>query len=252
MFTISIIGQKGGTGKTTVALGLAVAAMRAGKTVALIDLDPQASASNWKDRRGKDEPPAVVSAQSSRLRPTLDTAKATGADLVIVDTAGRSDDSALNAAREADFVLIPTHDTILDIEALPAARDIVRMAGDPPAFVVLNGMHPQATKQADDARELVLSTSGFAVCPVHITQRNAYPEGLISGRTAQELDPEGKAASELERLYLFVCEQLKKGTLEHENQQTGGADAGGARRSAAGRASPRTRAKRTGSSSGTR
>ena len=69
MFTISIIGQKGGTGKTTVALGLAVAAFRAGKVVAVIDLDPQASAANWKDRRA-DDSPAVVSAQSSRLRQT--------------------------------------------------------------------------------------------------------------------------------------------------------------------------------------
>jgi chromosome partitioning protein len=240
MFTISVIGQKGGTGKTTVALGLAVAAMRARKSVAVIDLDPQASASKWKDRRGKDEPPAVVSAQSSRLRHSLDTAQATGADLVIVDTAGRSDDSALNAAREADLVLIPTHDTILDIEALPAARDIVRLAGDPPAFVVLNGMHPQATTQADEARELIASTSGFAACPVHISQRSAYPEGLITGRTAQELDAEGRAASELERLYLFVCEQLKKGTFEHANQQASGADAGRAHQRTAGRARPRT------------
>ncbi len=53
MFTISLLGQKGGTGKTTVALGLAGAAFRAGKVVAGIDLDPQASASNWKDRRAE-------------------------------------------------------------------------------------------------------------------------------------------------------------------------------------------------------
>jgi chromosome partitioning protein len=47
MFTVSFIGSKGGCGKTTSALGLAVAATRAGQDVALIDLDPQASAANW-------------------------------------------------------------------------------------------------------------------------------------------------------------------------------------------------------------
>jgi Mrp family chromosome partitioning ATPase len=64
MFTISLIGQKGGTGKTTVALGLAVAAARAGYATAIVDLDPQASAARWKDRRA-DENPAVVSESDS-------------------------------------------------------------------------------------------------------------------------------------------------------------------------------------------
>jgi chromosome partitioning protein len=74
MFTVSFIGSKGGCAKTTSAIGLSVAAARAGQDVALIDLDPQATAANWKDRRSE-ESPAVISAQASRLRQTLDAAR---------------------------------------------------------------------------------------------------------------------------------------------------------------------------------
>jgi chromosome partitioning protein len=91
MFAISLIGQKGGVGKTTIALGLAVAAARAGHATAIVDLDPQASAAKWNDRR-EHENPAVVRAQASRLRQTMDTARSEGVDFVFIDTAGRKDE----------------------------------------------------------------------------------------------------------------------------------------------------------------
>ena len=56
MKTLVILSQKGGTGKTTMAVHLAVEASRSGKTVALIDLDPQASAAKWGDTRSDDTP----------------------------------------------------------------------------------------------------------------------------------------------------------------------------------------------------
>ena len=213
MFTISIIGQKGGTGKTTLALGLAVAAFRAGKVVAVIDLDPQASAANWKDRRS-DDSPAVVSAQSSRLKQTLATAEEIGAEVVIIDTAGRNDDSALNAARHADLVLIPTRTNIVELEALPSAADILRLAGNPPAFVVLNGIHPTASRQAVDARELVQKNFGLDCAPVFLCHRAAYADAMTTGSTPQELDQDGKAAAELEALFRFSFEHANDGN-EH-------------------------------------
>src|SRR5271170_8073404 len=118
MFTISLIGQKGGVGKTTIALGLAVAAVRAGHAAAIVDLDPQASAAKWKDRRADDNP-AVVSAQASRLKQVIDSARTGGVDFLFIDTAGRKDNSALDAARMSDLVLIPTRPKILEVETLP-------------------------------------------------------------------------------------------------------------------------------------
>src|SRR5262245_22910622 len=82
MKVISVVSQKGGAGKTTIAVHLGVAAQNAGRSVAIIDLDPQASASTWKDLR-KAATPAVVSAQPARLSQVLETARKHGAQLVI-------------------------------------------------------------------------------------------------------------------------------------------------------------------------
>ena len=104
MQTIALIAQKGGTGKTTMALSLAVAAVQDGRTVAVIDLDPQASAGNWADRRAMKDAPAVVSAHVPRLQSVIDTARQNGVDLLIIDTPGKSEQAALAAAKAADPV----------------------------------------------------------------------------------------------------------------------------------------------------
>jgi len=144
MFTISLVSQKGGTGKSTILLGLAVAAARAGHDVAVIDVDPQATAANWKDRR-EAENPAVVSAQASRLRQTLDVARENGVEYAFIDTAGRLDDSALNAVRLSNLVLTPTRANIAEVETLPKVKDMIALAGNTSTFVLLNGISPHAT-----------------------------------------------------------------------------------------------------------
>lgn len=217
MFTTAIIAQKGGVGKSVVAIGLSVASTLAGFATVLIDLDPQATAANWKDRRAE-ENPAVVSAQASRLKSVLDASRKAEIDLAIIDTAGRNDDSALQAARVADLVLIPCRPIMVEIETLPAVKDLLMLAGSPPAFVLLNGIHPTSTKQADDARDMILKAFGLRCCPVHLCQRNAYGEAPTTGQTPQELDPEGKASLELQRLFEFTYETVKLGKGEQNGQ----------------------------------
>jgi chromosome partitioning protein len=222
MFKIAVIAQKGGVGKTTVTLGLAVAAADAQQNVCVIDLDPQANAANWKDRREADNP-AVLSAQASRLKATIQTAEKYGADLVVIDTPGRSDGAAIEAARAADLVLVPVHPQIFDLETLPAVRDLLRLAGDPKTYVVLNGIHPQSTKGAQTAREMIEGTFGLLVAPVHLCQRASYADAPTTGRSPQELDPEGKAADETQRLYMFICEVLNtlRGRPHEQAEQDG-------------------------------
>jgi chromosome partitioning protein len=218
MFTIALVGQKGGTGKTTISVGLAVAAAQAGHTVAVIDLDPQATASKWKDRRTEDNP-AVVSAQASRLKPALDAARGAGVEFAIIDSAGRSDDSAMAAARAADLVLVPTRTSIVELETLPQVTDLLRIADSVRrSFVVLNALHPSAGAAGiEEARQVLDRLYGFRTCPVHLCQRSAYSEAMVTGSTPQERDPEGKAGQELSRLLQFACAQLNMLTPELAN-----------------------------------
>ena len=117
MKTIAIVSQKGGSGKTTLALHLAVASAAAGHNTAVIDLDPQASAANWSDRR-RAELPVVLSAHASRLPHEIRRVREIGGEMLYLDTAPHSDSAALEAARAADLVLIPCRPAILDLEAI--------------------------------------------------------------------------------------------------------------------------------------
>lgn len=202
MKVIAIISQKGGAGKTTLALHLAVAAERDGKQAAIIDLDPQASATSWGDSRTS-ESPAVVSAQSSRLAKVLDAAREAGAEYVIIDTAPHSESSALAAARAADYILIPCRPAILDLRAIGNTIDLAKLA-EKPAAVVLNAVPPRGSI-AHDATEAV-NGYGVPVAPVQIGQRAAYQHALTLGQVAQEYEPGGKAAEEITNLYKWTCE----------------------------------------------
>lgn len=208
MFTIAMIGQKGGGGKTTAGTALAVEAARADLAALIIDLDPQANAANWKDRR-QAENPAVVAAPVSRLKPTLDAARRHGAAFVVIDTPAKSDSAAIDAARAADLVLIPVWPQIYHLETLPALKNLLLVAGGAPAFVVLNGLHPQATRQADEAKAMIENIYQLSVCPVHLCVRAVYADIPSVGKSAQEAEPEGKAADEVGRLYRFVIQHLK-------------------------------------------
>ena len=205
MHVIALLSQKGGTGKTTLSLHLAVAAERAGHVAAVIDLDPQASAAGWKDSRPA-ETPVVVSIPATRLPQALDLARGAEAELVLLDTAPHSSDVALAAAEAADVVLIPCRAGILDLRAIGATARLAKIAGKP-AYVVLNSLPPRATNVIADARDAV-AVHGLEVAPVTIQQRAAFAHALTAGQTAQEYEPDGKAADEVAQLYAWLRTML--------------------------------------------
>ena len=205
MKTVAILSQKGGTGKTTLAVHLALAAERRELVVAVLDLDPQASAAEWKDSRDGDTP-SVTSIQSTRLGKALEVAESAGAALIVIDTAPHSADAAVAAAEAADLILIPCRAGILDLRAIATTARIVKVTGKP-AFVVLNTIPPNSPRIVADAIAAV-QQHGLPVAPVVIHQRAAYAHALTAGQTAEEYEPDGKAAEEIGELFKWVGNML--------------------------------------------
>ncbi len=205
MKTIAIASRKGGTGKTTLAVNLGVAAFMNKKQVALIDLDPQGSLSSWGDSR-EDESPAVVSAQASRLPHILEVAEKNNADITIIDTAANAESTALAAIRCADLILIPTRPAIFDLRAIQDTADLVKMAHKS-AFVVMNAVPPKGN--LGDEAQTGISEQDIEVCPWRLTQRIAFVHAVTAGQSVQEYEPNGKAATEVKNLYRWVLKQLK-------------------------------------------
>ena len=207
MKTIALIAQKGGTGKTTLALCLAVAAEQDGLNTLIVDLDPQATACNWGDRR-QSESPLVIDAQPARMPQALDRARSGGINLVVIDTPARSEQAALAAAELADLIIIPCRPQRFDLETIGNTRKLIAMAGTKPVLVVLNaiptrGDRQQQARQAIEAMEL-------PVCPIALGNRAAFGDASIIGQTALEFEPSGKAAEESIQLYKYVSRLLDK------------------------------------------
>jgi len=204
MKTLAIISQKGGVGKTTLATALAVEAGRDGKKTVVFDLDPQASASFWRDTR-KDELVAMTAIPAARLAHVLKAAAEAGCDLAIIDTPPFSKDIAYEAAQHADFVLLPTRPAVLDVMAMSRTVELVKHYQHPYAAVLT--FCPPFGKEVEDTSK-VIEALGAPVAPVRIGNRIAYSRAQQSGLAAQEIEPDGKAAQEIRELYAYVCMHL--------------------------------------------
>ena len=210
MVVIAFISQKGGTGKTSTALNLAVEALGYGLEVVVVDLDPQVSACDWKDTRGEERPPIVASVPVPHVERTLKAARENGADLVIIDTAGRTDTAAAEAAKAADLVFIPLQPSLIDLRTLKSTLGIITGArsGKPVRKVAVMTRVKAAGSRHDDTAAW-LKAEGEAdsldVCPVTIGERVVYQDAYASGQGVSEAEPSGKAAQEIRDLYQYTC-----------------------------------------------
>ena len=214
MHTIAIINAKGGAGKTTLALHLAVTDVQQGRNVAVLDLDPQGTAAGWGERRGSSAP-VVLATAPSRLDAERERVAGAGADVVYLDTPPRwagADTAARVAASAADLMVVPLRPSFVDLEATVATLERIQTITAARVVAVLNGCAARGS-DADDA-EQALVDRGVEVCPVRIGQRVVFARSLHTGQVAQELEPTGKAAAEIARVHavLSVHREHTRGT----------------------------------------
>ena len=225
MKTISIISQKGGAGKTTLAIHLAGAATSAGLSALILDADPQATASQWNHWRGGAEPEVVDCASPTLLPRKVQQAADLGADLVIIDTPPHADIMAREACKAADLVLSPCRPQAFDLSAVETTAELVKATGKP-AFVLFMGGPQRAPTTYRDARELIegnegVEGMGVPVAPVMLTMRAIYHHSTAQGKTAMEAEPDGKAADEIAALWAWARERVNLSTGKQSRKKRG-------------------------------
>lgn len=208
MKVVAIIGQKGGSGKSTVALHLASCAEKAGISTAILDTDPQGSAHRWFERREVETPQVQREIDADALPKLAKIAATNGIDLLLIDTPGKAETTALAACELSDLVLIPVRPTQFDLETLGTVKRTVRIAERlDKSWVMLSQVPTNSRKVAAEGEEAI-SGYGMPLVPVRFHSRADYAYAMTDGLTAPEYDPTGKAAEEAVALFLWLSGEL--------------------------------------------
>jgi chromosome partitioning protein len=210
MHTIVLATQKGGAGKSTLAIGLALAAAQAGHTVSLLETDIQGTLSNWQNRRPHAEPLVEPVCAAGDVEHRLASLDRSGVTLTVIDTAGGVSAATTAAIRYGDFCLIPARPSIADIEATASTLHTIRAWKKPFAFVLnqtpIRGqrINNAATALADEAAR---DMAGILAQPF-IVMRNDHQDALSAGLAVSEYAPEGKSAEEIRELWRWIAARL--------------------------------------------
>lgn len=212
---IAVVAQKGGSGKTTLALNLAAAAEAAGAVALVIDTDPQATASQWSAWR-KGRPPDVIDSAPPRIAAKIEQATAQGATFIVIDTPPHADSAASRAVEAADIVLIPCRPSAFDLAAIKTTAQLVKLLGKP-AFLVFMAGPPNAPRIYAEAAELV-EGFGISVCPHRISDRAAFRHASAKGETVLDDPCATAAAREIAQVQMWLREQLHMFTSPQSNR----------------------------------
>ena len=205
MKTLAVLSRKGGTGKTTLTVNLAVAAERAGHKVAIVDLDSQASASEWGDWR-EAETPEVISVHSARLPQALHKLKQQGVTLALLDTPPKIEDIALDAAKVADMAIIPCKLGAFDLKAIEKTILVGNMAKCS-MRLVFNAVRARSSMLHPAKRAVQVYEVNVAPCV--IGDRVVFSHSVIEGLGVMEYEPKGKASIEIQALFRYISKELE-------------------------------------------
>jgi chromosome partitioning protein len=205
MRKIVLVQQKGGAAKTTLCVHLAVAAEHDGLKTAIIDTDPQGSASRvWGEARGGVAPP-VAAVIAAELRDALEAAEGDGYDVVFVDTAPHTAPAIETVARSVDLAVIPVQPSVLDVAATQRTVELLK-AAKLPSVAVLTRAPPRKDEETIET-ERALEALGTPLLKTWMGERKIYRRALTQGQAVAEFDPKSKAAVEIRQLWKEI-EQL--------------------------------------------
>lgn len=224
MRVVCLLSQKGGSGKTSLSISLACAAEHRGKEALIVDLDPQATACKWGDRRTA-ESPIVIDAQPARLANALQKAREGGIGLAVIDTPPRSAEAALAAAKLADLIVLPSRPQMYDLETIPNTLELIATAnaGRPspvPVLAVLNAIPAQGSRH--EQAKAAIEAMGVAVCPRTVGHRAAFGDAGALGLSVIEHDGSGRSSEEIRQVYLEVERLLEQVPTREAAERSGG------------------------------
>jgi chromosome partitioning protein len=199
MKTLAVVSHKGGTGKSTLSIYLAVQAQSEGRDTLLVDLDHQSSTvAEWASIRA-DKHPLAVTARVSDIAELQQQAIDEDFDLLILDCPPYLNDDTGKITTLADFTILPTSPRFADICTLPRGIEKIRQ----PFSVVLNSCNSDAVGQTSFKTAQVyqmLNDSGIPVSPVHIIRLEAFTDALNYGQGVTEFQSNGKASKQIKEL----------------------------------------------------
>ena len=200
---ILVGGEKGGTGKSTIATNLAVWLAIEGRDVTLLDADPQGTAAKWVERRNALPLPPVHCSQ--RSGDVFKTAKdlAERYQVVVIDAGGRDSKELRTAMVAADVLFVPIRASQADLETLPHVNELVGLArGLNPALqafalVSMGPSNPLIT-EVREAQALLADFTELKLFPSIIGDRKVYRDALLEGKGVVEMNnPQAKAEIQL-------------------------------------------------------
>ena len=209
MKVVTIASRKGGSGKSTLAAHMSVLGSSPENPAVLIDLDPQRSLTDWWGLR-RDDAPLMVDATVNHLLDTIRLAKTEGVGWVFIDTPPHAQADISAAMRVADLVLIPLRPSFFDLKAAEGTLQMAR-ALNRAALAVLNAVPPprffSEASIVRDARA-VLAEIGVPLANSTLGDRSVFRHAVLVGKSAVEMEPYSKAATEIRALWGEVCGRL--------------------------------------------